>query len=363
MSSIPVYNPITQLTESTKDANRAIVERQKSIAFFENLFHKNIHFTTSCTTALELAALTIGIQPGDEVIVPSYTFVGTANAFAKLGATIVFIDIDPKTMCIDANLLEQSITEKTKAIVPVHYAGNASDIEKIMSIARAKNIYVIEDAAQCIFSYHQQKHLGTFGDIGCISFDYAKNIQCEQGGLVIINNPDLVEKADKVYNNGTNKKDFLNGLTENFEWQTLGSNFVLANAHFSMLYPQIKDNEAIQIHRKNQWNYYYEKLQALEKAQLIELPQPLHEGNAHIFYIKTNDRNQLINFLLNNKAEASFHYIPLHSSTKGKEYRYVQTQDHTTKESNKLLRLPIGNQVTIEQQNKVIELIFSFYKI
>ncbi len=352
-----------QSNNSTYSATNAMHEKQSTIAFFQELLHTSIYFTTSCTSALELAGIAIGIQPGDEVIIPSYTFVGTANAFAKLGATIVFIDIEPHTMCLDINLLEQCITPKTKAIVPVHYAGNSCNMQAIIEFAKAKNIFVIEDAAQCIFSYHQQKHLGTFGDIGCISFDYAKNIQCEQGGLVIVNNKELLDKVDKAYHNGTNKRDFLTGVSTNFEWQTLGSNFVLADVHFSILFPQILDAEIIQKNRKAQWNYYYEQLQLLEKKQLIHLPPTLGEGNAHVFYFKTNQRDELLNYLQKNQIEATFHYIPLHSSTKGKEYKYITQIDHTTTESTKIIRLPIGKNVTTELQNKIIALLFSFFKL
>ncbi|HUM50842.1 MAG TPA: aminotransferase class V-fold PLP-dependent enzyme [Chitinophagales bacterium] len=351
-----------QPTDSIQNVSSIILEKQKTISFFEQLLNAPIYFTTSCTTALELAAMAIGIQPGDEVIVPSYTFVGTVNAFAKLGATIVFIDVEPNTMCLDISLLEKSITSKTKAIVPVHYAGNSCNMQAIIEIAKAKNIFVIEDAAQCIFSYQQQKHVGTLGDIGCISFDYAKNIECGQGGLVIVNNPDLIDKIDKAYHNGTNKKDFLNGISQNFEWQTLGSNFVLSDIHFSILYPQILDAENIQRHRKEQWNFYYEKLQILEKENLIHLQPALGEGNAHIFYFKTNERNELLNYLRKNDIEATFHYVPLHSSTKGKEYRYVTQNDNTTIESKRIIRLPLGKNIDIETQHKTIQLIFSFYK-
>lgn len=350
-------------TDSIQNVNLSTTEKQKTISFFEQLLNAPIYFTTSCTTALELAAIAIGIQPGDEVIIPSYTFVGTANAFAKLGATIVFIDIEPNTMCLDINLLERSITSKTKAIVPVHYAGNSYNIHAIVAVAKAKNIFVIEDAAQCIFSYQQQKHLGTFGDIGCISFDYAKNIQCEQGGLVIVNNPDLIDKIDKAYHNGTNKKDFLNGISQNFEWQTLGSNFVLSDVHFSILYQQILDAENIQKSRKAQWNYYFEKLQTLEKENFIQLQPTLAEGNAHVFFFKTTERNELLNYLKKNQAEATFHFVPLHSSTKGKEYKYITLNDNTTVESKKIVRLPLGKNIDIAAQNKIIQLIFSFYKM
>lgn len=339
------------------------LEKQHTISFFEELINAPIYFTTSCTTALELAAIAIGIKPGDEVIIPSYTFVGTANAFAKLGATIVFIDIEPKTMCLDINLLAQSITPKTKAIVPVHYAGNCYNIESILALAKSNNIFVIEDAAQCIFSYHHQKHVGTYGDIGCISFDYAKNIQCQQGGMVIVNNKNLIEKIDKAYHNGTNKSDFIKGKSQNFEWQSLGSNFVLADIHFSILYQQIIDVENIQKNRVAQWYYYFEQFSLLEKNKFIELPPPLDEGNAHIFFIKTNERDALLNHLHKNNIDASFHFIPLHSSSKGKEYKYISQDDNTTKESNRIIRLPLGININTSIQDKIIQLIYSFYSI
>ncbi|MDB5227048.1 MAG: rffA [Bacteroidota bacterium] len=343
-----------------KNENTLPEIKNRTVAYFRELLNRDIYFTTSCTTALELAALTIGIKEGDEVIIPSFTFVGTANAFAKLGAKIVFVDIDPLTMCMDSALLERCISDKTKAIVPVHYAGNACNMTAIIKIARKHGIYIIEDAAQCIFSYHEGNHLGTIGDIGCISFDYQKNIQCEQGGVLIVNNPDLLDKADMAYHNGTNRTAFQQGIAPYYEWCSLGSNFTMPSVNFGLLYNQLIESDSMQKKRKAEWSFYYKQLKSLEEKMLIELPF-ITEGNAHIFYIKTEKRNQLIAYFKSLGLEATPHFTPLHSSKLGSQYQYYSDNDYTTSESDKLLRLPLSQNLTKDVQDKVINALFEFF--
>lgn len=323
--------------------------------------------TTSCTHALEMAAILIDIQPGDEVIVPSYTFVTTANAFVLRGAKIVFVDIRPDTMNIDEQLIENAITEKTKAIVPVHYAGVACEMDTIMDIARKHNLYVIEDAAQGVMSTYKGKALGTIGDLGCLSFHETKNYSMGEGGALLIQNEELMGRAEIIREKGTNRSKFLRGQVDKYTWVDIGSSYLPSELNAAYLFAQLENAEDINNNRLINWKLYYNGLVKLEEKGLIELPIIPNkcEHNAHMFYIKCKDlaeRTQLIDFLKENAIQTAFHYVPLHSSEAGKEYGEFFGEDkYTTKDSERLLRLPMYYGLEEENLTKVLDTIKTFY--
>ena len=303
--------------------------------------------TTSCTHATEMAALLSDIKPGDEVIMPSYTFVSTADAFVLRGAKAVFVDIRPDTMNIDEKLIEEAITDKTKAIVPVHYAGVSCEMDTIMDIAKRHNLKVIEDAAQGIMSEYKGKALGTIGDYGCYSFHETKNYSMGEGGALLIRNPEDVERAEIIREKGTNRSKFFRGQIDKYTWVAAGSSYLPSELNAAYLYAQLEQADKIYEDRMNSWNRYYEMLSDLEQAGKIQLPVVPKEckHNAHMFYIKAKDleeRTALIDFLKANGISSVFHYIPLHSAPAGMELGRFNGEDkYTTKESERLLRLPM----------------------
>lgn len=305
----------------------------------------DIRLTTSCTSALELSALAIDLTIGDEVILPSYTFVSSANAFALRGATLVFVDINPTTMCLDESLLEKAITPKTKAVVLVHYAGLAENIEILVETCKKHDIFLIEDAAQSIDSYYQNKHLGTFGDIGCLSFHDTKNIHCGEGGAILINNKKLVEKIDIILEKGTDRKKFLEGEVSNYTWKSLGSSYGLSELNAAFLYGQLQHLKDVTKKRKEHYALYQKLLRPLKEKGLIEFPESANNHNAHIFFIKVNNKNtrdKLITYLSEKGISAYFHYSPLHLSEMGKNYQYIHSEnDFSKRESEKIVRLPL----------------------
>lgn len=329
---------------------------------------KKVLMTTSGTSALEMAALLTDIKPGDEVIMPSYTFVSTANAFVLRGATIVFVDIRPDTMNIDETLIEDAITEKTKAIVPVHYGGVSCEMDTICKIAKKHNLVVIEDAAQGVMSSYKGKALGSIGDIGCYSFHETKNYSMGEGGAILINNEKDVERAEIIREKGTNRTKFFRGQVDKYTWVDVGSSYLQSELNCAYLYGQIGNPEIINNDRLKSWNLYYELLKPLADEGYIELPTIPNgcEHNAHMFYIKTKDlkeRTKLIAFLKENFVSAVFHYIPLHSSSAGKQYGRFHGEDkYTTKESERLLRLPLYYGLSWKDLHYVVEKIREFYK-
>jgi len=336
--------------------------------FEETTGTKKALLTTSCTSALEMAAILADIKPGDEVIMPSFTFVSTADAFVMRGAKIVFVDIRPDTMNIDENLIEDAITDKTKAIVPVHYAGVACEMDKICEIAKKHNLYVIEDAAQAVMSTYKGKHLGTFGEFGCYSFHETKNYSSGEGGAILINNEKYIERAEIIREKGTNRSKFHRGQVDKYTWVDLGSSYLPSELNAAYLFAQLEVKEKINDNRLASWNLYYELLNPLADKGMIELPF-IPEGcehNAHMFYIKAKDieeRTKLIKHLKENGASAVFHYIPLHSSPAGLEFGRFHGEDKfTTKESDKLLRLPMYYNLTKEDINIVAKAVHSFYE-
>lgn len=323
--------------------------------------------TTSCTHATELAALLCDIRPGDEIIMPSYTFVSTADAFVLRGAVPVFVDIRPDTMNIDETLIEAAITEKTKAIVPVHYAGVSCEMDTIMDIAKRHNLMVIEDAAQGVMASYKGKPLGTIGDYGCFSFHETKNYSMGEGGALLIQDAKNIERAEIFREKGTDRSKYFRGQVDKYRWQEFGSSYLPSDMNAAYLYAQLELADKINDARLQCWNRYYELLEPLAKAGKIELPV-VPEGcvhNAHMFYIKTKDeaeRAALINFLKSHDILAVYHYVPLHSAPAGLKYGRFHGEDkYTTVESERLLRLPMYYGLTKEQVEFVAEKVKEFY--
>ena len=328
---------------------------------------KRALLTTSCTHATEMAALLSDIKPGDEVIMPSYTFVSTADAFVLRGATPVFVDIRPDTMNIDETLIEDAITSKTKAIVPVHYAGVGCEMDTIMDIARRHNLTVIEDAAQGIASTYKGKALGTFGDFGCYSFHETKNISMGEGGALLIQNEDMIEPAEIIREKGTNRAKFFRGQIDKYTWVNYGSSYLPSDMNAAYLWAQLENIDIIQKKRLSVWNRYREGLSELEKKEYIEFGVIPDEctNNAHMFYIKVRDlenRTDLLKFLTENGIQAVFHYVPLHSAPAGRKFGRFNGEDrYTTKESERLIRLPLFYSISDEEVNFIIEIVKEFF--
>jgi dTDP-4-amino-4,6-dideoxygalactose transaminase len=314
-----------------------------------------------------MAALLCNIQPGDEVIMPSYTFVSTADAFVMRGAVPVFVDIRPDTMNIDEKLIERAITEKTKAIVPVHYAGVSCEMDTIMEIARKYRLYVVEDAAQGVRSTYKGRQLGTIGDYGCYSFHETKNYSMGEGGALLIRDTENAEQAEIIREKGTNRSKFFRGQIDKYTWVAPGSSYLPSELNAAYLYAQLEQADVIFENRMASWNDYYENLQELMLDGKIELPViPEHcEHNAHMFYIKCKDleeRTALIKFLKENDILAVFHYIPLHSSPAGQHLgRFCGEDIYTTKESERLVRLPLYYGMQTEDLTKICDKVKEFY--
>ena len=336
--------------------------------FEQTLGCKRALLTSSCTHALEMCALLINIQPGDEVILPSYTFVSTANAFVLRGAVPVFVDIRPDTMNIDETLIEPAITQKTKAICVVHYAGVGCEMDTIMKIAQKHNLYVIEDAAQGMMAQYKGKPLGTIGHLGTFSFHESKNYtSAGEGGLLLVNNEEFVLRAEILREKGTNRSQFFRGMIDKYTWVDIGSSFLMNDVSAAYLWGQLEKAGQILENRMHAWNTYYELLLPLKHQGLLELPviPPQCTHNAHMFYIKTKDldeRTHLMDFLKQNGIYAVFHYVPLHSSPAGMRFgRFHGVDEHTTKESERLLRLPLFYGITTDDVHYIVNSIKNFF--
>ncbi|QBR49965.1 dTDP-4-amino-4,6-dideoxygalactose transaminase [Erwinia billingiae] len=337
--------------------------------WMENKFgSKKVLLTPSCTASLEMAAILIDIQPGDEVIMPSYTFVSTANAFVLRGATIVFVDIRPDTLNMDETLIEAAITDKTKAIVPVHYAGVSCDMDVIMALAAKHHLFVVEDAAQGVMSTWKGKALGTIGHIGCFSFHETKNYTAGgEGGATLINDPALVERAEIIREKGTNRSQFFRGQVDKYTWRDIGSSYLMADLQAAYLWAQLEAASAINAQRLRLWQNYYSALQPIAASGRITLPTipSTCQHNAHMFYIKLHDiddRTALINWLKEAEILAVFHYIPLHSSPAGQRFGRFHGEDrYTQSESERLLRLPLFYNLTDNNQQTVINSLLSYF--
>lgn len=359
---------IKQAVEAQKICGDGEFTKKDNQWMEERFGAKKVLLTTSCTHATELAALLADIKPGDEVIMPSFTFVSTADAFVLRGAVPVFVDIRPDTMNIDETKIEAAITEKTKAIVPVHYAGVACEMDTIMDIAKRHNLVVIEDAAQGVMSKYKGQALGTIGEFGCYSFHETKNYSMGEGGAIVIKNEKDIERAEIFREKGTNRSKFFRGQIDKYTWVDYGSSYLPSELNAAYLYAQLEKADEIFDDRMSSWNRYYENLKELAEQGHIELPTiPADcEHNAHMFYLKAKDleeRTALIDFLKSKDILAVFHYIPLHTAPAGQAYGRFHGEDvYTTKESERLMRLPLYYGLKPEQVDYISEQVKAFYQ-
>lgn len=325
--------------------------------------------TTSCTHATELAALLAEIQEGDEVIMPAYTFVSTADAFVLRGAKAVFVDIRPDTMNIDENKIEAAITKRTRAIVPVHYAGVACEMETIMAIAEKYNLMVIEDAAQCILASYQGKALGTFGDFGCYSFHETKNVSMGEGGALLIRDKKYIQEAEIIREKGTNRSQYYRGQVDKYRWMNYGSSYLPSDMNAAYLWAQLELAKEITKARLERWEQYHTQLQPLQERGILELPI-IPEGcihNGHMYYAKAKDmeeRTRLLAFLKENGILSVFHYVPLHTAPAGLKFGEFRGEDiYTTKESERLFRLPLFFTLKESEVDYIVSKIKEFYGV
>lgn len=342
--------------------------RQCEVWFQEKLAAPRAIITPSCTAALEMAALLIDCGPGDEIIMPSFTFVSTANAFVLRGARIVFCDIDPVTMNISPEAVAAAVTPKTKAIVVVHYGGVGCDMQKICALAQEKNIFVIEDAAQAVMAGYCGRPLGSFGHLACFSFHETKNVVCGEGGMLVINDKRFIDRAEIVQEKGTNRRAFMNGLADKYTWVDLGSSYLPSEIQAAFLYAQLNRAGEITDARLAAWDYYDAKIRPLAEKWGLETPKvPQHcSHNAHLYFIKlkTKDmRDKLISFAREKGVQATFHYVPLHSSPAGLKHGTFAGEDRfTTSHSERLLRLPLFMDITRAEQDHVAGVIDGFLR-
>jgi dTDP-4-amino-4,6-dideoxygalactose transaminase len=337
-------------------------------AWMEERFHaRKVLLTHSCTAALEMAALLAEVGPGDEVILPSYTFVSTANAFVLRGATIRFVDIRPDTLNMDESRIEAAMTPNTRAIVPVHYAGVACDMDAIMAIAAEHNLLVIEDAAQGVNATYRGRHLGTLGHLGCYSFHETKNFISGEGGAIVINDPRLVERAEIVREKGTNRAKFFRGEVDKYTWVDIGSSYLPSELIAAFLYAQLEQADDITRQRRAIHQRYAAGLQPLADAGHLHLPPPLGEGhNAHMFYVITDSaaaRTRLLEHLRQRGIHAVFHYVPLHTSPMGRRYGYKPGDLPVTEDlAERLIRLPCYYGLSEDDQARVIDALHDFFR-
>ena len=352
---------VLQVMQSDKLSGDGLFAHKCQTWFEKNLPCNKALLTPSCTAALEMAAILIDIQKGDEVIMPSYTFVSTANAFVLRGAKIVFVDIRPDTMNIDETKIEQAITIKTKAIVPVHYAGVACEMDVIMAIANQHNLFVIEDAAQAMTSTYQSKNLGTIGHFGAFSFHETKNYTSGgEGGLLIINDDKFIQRAEIIREKGTNRSQFFRGVVDKYSWVDMGSSYLMSDLQAAYLWGQLEMADKIKQNRLQSWNAYYHNLKILDAIELPHIPDNC-QHNGHMFYLKVKNlaqRTELLKHLIHNGVNATFHYVPLHSSLAGCKFSKFNGKDNwTTKESERLLRMPLwynmGKNTVVETVKQV----------
>ena len=341
---------------------------KKCDAWLEERFGtKKALLTTSGSSALDMAALLCGLKPGDEVILPSFTFSSTANSFVLAGATLVFVDVRADTMNIDETKIEAAITDKTKVICPVHYAGVACEMDTIMDIAKRQHLMVVEDAAQAVMSTYKGKACGTIGDFGCFSFHETKNYSMGEGGAILINNENYIEKAEILREKGTNRAQFFRGQVAKYNWVDFGDSYLQSDLNAAYLWAQLEMADEINNNRIATWNAYYEAFKPLENAGIVTLPT-IPEGcvhNAHMFYLKTKDletRQEFIQHMRNNEIQCTFHYVPLHSAPAGLKFgRFVGEDEHTTPDSDRLVRLPMYYNIDKKDLEKVINKTLEFF--
>jgi dTDP-4-amino-4,6-dideoxygalactose transaminase len=331
----------------------------------KNIKCKEALLVHSCTAALEMCAILLNVKPHDEIIMPSYTFVSTANAFVLRGGKPVFVDIDPKTLNIDPNEIEKAITKKTKAIVAVHYAGISCDMDKILKIAKKYKLYVVEDAAQAILSSYKGRPLGSIGDLATLSFHDSKNIHCGEGGALLINNKQFIKRAKIIRDKGTNRDDFNKNLVKKYTWVDIGSSYALSEINAAFLYAQLKKTKFLVKQRLKNWNIYHKLFLDLEVKKSIYRPfQPFytrHNGHIYFIIIKKNDREKIINYLKRSNIAVLFHYIPLHrSSFKRLENKVEKKLEYTENLSERIIRLPLHNLITKKEIKKIYEKIYEY---
>lgn len=359
---------VLESMKSTKISGDGSFSKRCHQWFEEHLPCKKALLTTSCTHALEMAAILIDIKEGDEVIMPSFTFVSTANAFVLRGAKVVFVDVRPDTMNIDETKIESAITPKTKAIVAVHYAGVGCEMDTIMEIALKHNLFVIEDAAQGMMSKYKNRTLGTIGHMGAYSFHETKNYTSGgEGGLLIVNDESFIHRAEIIREKGTNRSQFFRGMTDKYTWVDVGSSYLLNDFSASFLFAQLETADKINTNRLNSWKQYYELLSPLASKGLVELPTVPTEciHNAHMFYLKVKDldtRTKILEQFKKEEIGAVFHYVPLHSSPAGIAFGEFRGDDiYTTKESERLIRLPMYYRLSTAQIQEVVKVLNRFY--
>lgn len=342
----------------TKKCNEWLEQRFKA---------KKVLLTTSGSSALDMAALLCGLKPGDEVILPSYTFSSTANSFVLAGATLVFVDIRPDTMNIDETKIEEAITDRTKVIVPVHYAGVACEMDTIMDIARRHKLMVVEDAAQGVMSSYKGKALGTIGDFGCFSFHETKNYSMGEGGAIVINREEYIEKAEILREKGTNRAQYFRGQVAKYNWVDFGDSFLPSEMNAAYLWGELQVADEINENRLKSWKTYWDAFAPLAEEGKVELPfipkECIH--NAHMFYIKCKDleeRTAFIQFMKENGVGCVFHYVPLHSAPAGKKYgRFHGVDKYTTADSDRLVRLPMYYGMTDQACKTVVDCVKAFF--
>lgn len=373
MKKIPFNVPLVVGTEeqnikkclsNKKFSGDGTFTKQCNSWFEDKLNVPKVLLTTSCTHALEMAAILLDIKEGDEIIMPSYTFVSTANAFVLRGAKIIFVDIRPDTMNIDETKIEQAITNKTKVIVPVHYAGVACEMDTIIQIAKKNNLFVVEDAAQGMMSSYKGKPLGTIGHFGTFSFHETKNYTCGEGGILIINDDKFCQRAEIIREKGTNRSQFIRGIVDKYRWVDMGSSYLPSELNAAFLYAQLQKTDEVNDKRLELWNEYYKNLKDIDSIVLPSIPKDL-EHNAHMFYIKlrnTRVRQDMIYHLASLEIQSVFHYIPLHESQKCQEFFEFSGEDkYTTIESERLLRLPMYYDLSIEEVQHICKEIKVFF--
>ena len=358
---------IRQAVEGHKICGDGVFTKKCNAWMEERFGAQKALLTTSGSTALDMAAMLCDLQPGDEVILPSYTFSSTANAFVLAGAKLVFTDIRPDTMNLDEQKIEAAITEKTRVIVPVHYAGVACEMDTILEIARRYGLKVVEDAAQGVMSTYKGKALGTIGDFGCFSFHETKNYTMGEGGALLINDPEYNERAEILREKGTNRSKFFRGQVDKYTWVDFGDSYLPSDLNAAYLWAQVEIAEEINRNRLETWNAYDRAFRPLEKEGRVELPF-IPEGcvhNAHMYWMKLRDLEERTRFIAHMKergVQAVFHYIPLHSAPAGKKFgRFSGEDEYTTRESERLVRLPMYWNLAEEDREQVISAALDFF--
>jgi dTDP-4-amino-4,6-dideoxygalactose transaminase len=375
--TIPFHRPTRTGREPTHvrnllDGNKSLQEgdyaRRCATWLAQRLGAGKVFLTTSCTHALEMSALLAGIEPGDEVILPSFAFTSTANAFALRGAALRFVDIRADTLNLDERQVLRAITPRTKAICALHYAGIACEMDTLAAIAEKHGLLVIEDAAHAILSTYKGRALGTLGTFGCFSFHETKNLHCGEGGALLVNQDSFAERAEFIRDKGTNRGRFNRGLVDKYTWVDLGSSYTPSELCSAFLLGQLEGSDAVLADRLASWQRYRDGLCGLVRRERLEIPGvPAEcEHNGHLFYVKTanlDERNRLLAFLAECGTAATFHFVPLHSADAGRRYgRFVGEDRYTTRESQRLLRLPLWHEMGSERVDRVLSQIEDFYR-